>query len=115
MFNMSCAIIACLKQEELYIKEWLDWHISIGVDHFYLCDNNDKDYQPNLSDVIKEYIYIKHFRTKSLEEWCWRYKRGDTLKTKNDKKYPYFLQNFWTFNKRTPEKEKFMKEYRRNN
>lgn len=283
---MTCAIIACLKQEELYIKEWLDWHINIGVDHFYLCDNNDKDYEPKLSDVVKEYIdkgivevfdysgvhpiqpicyddiyqkyrtlydwwiiididefifipkcsnnlkqyinnvpdyvnliymcwenygdndliyyddrpclerftkpingrgyhdivdweyghtenllgkslfrssctdcirsqhninniiqnmydgnfnniteylsknnkvktkcinnpylsiYIKHFRTKSLEEWCWRYQRGDTFKTKNDERYPYFLQNFWTFNERTPEKEKYMKEYRKQN
>ena len=53
---MNCAIIACLKQEELYIREWLDWHIKIGVDHFYLCDNNDKDYEPKLKDVIKDYV-----------------------------------------------------------
>ena len=53
---MNCAIIACLKQEELYIKEWLDWHINIGVDHFYLCDNNDKDYEPKLKDIVKDYI-----------------------------------------------------------
>ena len=53
---MSCAIIACLKQEELYIKEWLDWHISIGIDKFYLCDNNDEDYLPKLQDIIKDYI-----------------------------------------------------------
>jgi len=52
----SVAIIACLKMEELYIKEWLDWHISIGVNHFYLCDNNDKDYEPKLQDVIQDYI-----------------------------------------------------------
>lgn len=281
---MTCAIIACLKQEELYIKEWLDWHINIGVDHFYLCDNNDKDYEPKLSDVVKEYIdkgivevfdysgvhpiqpicyddiyrkyrtlydwwiiididefifipkcsnnlkqyinnvpdyvnliymcwenygdndliyyddrpvlerftkplninnnvlhwvnghsenllgkslfkssndcnilsvhninkniknmydgnlnnitnillrgikinpkyidnpylniYLKHFRTKSLEEWCWRYKRGDTFKNNDDQKYPYKLHNFWTFNERTPEKEKYMKDYRKQN
>ena len=35
----SIAIIACLKCEELYVKEWIDWHIKCGVDHFYLCDN----------------------------------------------------------------------------
>ena len=53
---MNIALIACFKQEEIYIKDWLDWHISIGVDHFYLCDNNDKDYHPKLKDVIQEYI-----------------------------------------------------------
>lgn len=56
MDDEKIAIIACLKMEDLYIKEWLDWHISIGIDHFYLCDNNDKDYQPKLEDVVKEYI-----------------------------------------------------------
>ena len=54
--NNTVAIIACLKTEERYIKEWLDWHIKIGIDHFYLCDNNDSDYPIKLCDVIKEYI-----------------------------------------------------------
>ena len=40
----SIAIIACLKCEERYVKEWIDWHIKCGVDHVYLCDNNDIDY-----------------------------------------------------------------------
>ena len=256
---MTCAIIACLKQEELYIKEWLDYHISIGVDHFYLCDNNDSGYEPSLSSVVQEYIdkgivevfdyhdvhpiqphcyddiyqrfrdlydwwlvididefltipvtnnnlkeyissipdnvdaiyliwrnygdndlieyddrpvlerftkpsikcensnkgktlfrnkpinkivsqhtishefkhytsnfdylgkiftiinnnisitydiaYLRHYRTKSLEEWIWRNKRGDTLKDNNDSQYPYKLTNFFTFNERTPQKK----------
>ena len=52
----SIAIIACLKCEEHYVKEWIDWHIKCGVDHFYLCDNNDIDYTPKLNDVLKEYV-----------------------------------------------------------
>ena len=52
----SIAIIACLKCEERYVKEWIDWHIKCGVDHFYLCDNNDIDYTPKLNDVLKEYV-----------------------------------------------------------
>ena len=54
--NNTIAIIACLKCEERYIKEWLYWHIKIGVDHFYLCDNNDSDYPVKLCDVIKDYV-----------------------------------------------------------
>lgn len=53
---LKTCIIACVKQEELYIKEWLDWHIKFGVDHFYLCDNNDKDYNPKLKYIVSEYI-----------------------------------------------------------
>ena len=33
---MNCAIIAIVKYEEKYIVDWLDWHIKIGVNHFYL-------------------------------------------------------------------------------
>jgi len=54
--NQTVCIITCLKQEELYIKEWLDWHIKCGINHFYLCDNNDSNYIPKLQDVIQDYI-----------------------------------------------------------
>jgi len=36
-FNISiCAII---KDENEYLKEWLDYHIKIGVSHFFIYDN----------------------------------------------------------------------------
>lgn len=55
--NPTVAIIACCKMEELYIKEWLDWHLNVvGIDHIYLCDNNDIDYSVQLSEVIQDYI-----------------------------------------------------------
>lgn len=53
---MRVAVIACVKQEEHYIKEWLDWHVSIGFDHFFLADNNDNGYTPCLESVVKDYI-----------------------------------------------------------
>lgn len=56
MQNITIAIIACAKHEELYIKEWIDWNLKIGVDHIFIADNNEDTYTPILSDVIKEYI-----------------------------------------------------------
>ena len=53
---MNCAIIAIVKYEEKYIVDWLDWHIKIGVNHFYLYDDNDEDYVPKLEPIIKNYI-----------------------------------------------------------
>ena len=50
------SIITCIKQENEYIKEWLDWHIKCGIDHFYLCDNNDNNYTPKLQNIIQNYI-----------------------------------------------------------
>ena len=53
---MKVAIIACVKCEERYICEWLDWHISIGVEHFFLADNNEEDYSPTLESIVCDYI-----------------------------------------------------------
>lgn len=57
MSEQKIAIIACCKMEERYIKEWLDWHLfTIGVNHIYLCDNNDSWYIPTLSSVVEDYV-----------------------------------------------------------
>lgn len=53
---MKTAIIACVKCEERYIREWIEWNLNIGFDHFYLADNNDVDYQPTLESVVKDYV-----------------------------------------------------------
>ena len=36
-FNTAICLIA--KDENDYINEWLDWHINIGFEHFYIYDN----------------------------------------------------------------------------
>ena len=35
-------ISICLltKDENKYLKEWVQYHLSIGIDHFYIYDNN---------------------------------------------------------------------------
>lgn len=38
MINCICAIA---KNEERYIKEWVDYHLWIGFDKIYIYDNND--------------------------------------------------------------------------
>lgn len=53
----SVAIIACAKMEEIYIKEWLDWHLNVvGFDHIFLCDNNDSDYIYPLIYIVYDYV-----------------------------------------------------------
>lgn len=37
------SIITPFKLEANYIEEWLEYHIKLGFDHFYLIDNNDGD------------------------------------------------------------------------
>lgn len=33
------SILTAVRDENEYLKEWLDYHISMGVDHFYIYDN----------------------------------------------------------------------------
>lgn len=40
MFDLSICII--IKDEGEYLPEWLDWHITQGVEHFYIYDNGSK-------------------------------------------------------------------------
>lgn len=36
---MKVVICAILRTENRYLEEWLDYHLSLGFDHVYLCDN----------------------------------------------------------------------------
>ncbi len=39
----SVSICALFKNEERYLKEWIEYHKLIGVEHFYLYDNGSRD------------------------------------------------------------------------
>ncbi|MCL2538220.1 MAG: glycosyltransferase family 92 protein [Alphaproteobacteria bacterium] len=47
------SVVAIMKNEAPYIKEWLDYHIAIGIDKFYLYDNESTD---DIKVVLAPYI-----------------------------------------------------------
>ena len=49
---MKVAIVAIAKLENLYLKEWVDYHLNLGFDRIIICDNNDEDGE-RVFDVIK--------------------------------------------------------------
>ena len=53
LFLYDLAVVAILKNEGRYIKEWLDYHLLAGVDHFYLFDNDSTD---NYNEIIAPYV-----------------------------------------------------------
>ena len=53
LFLYDLAVVAILKDEGAYLKEWLDYHLLAGVDHFYLYDNDSTD---NQAEVAKPYV-----------------------------------------------------------
>ena len=53
LFRYDLAIVAILKNEGSYLKEWLDYHLLAGVDHFYLFDNDSTD---DYNEIIAPYV-----------------------------------------------------------
>ena len=51
---MKITIVCIQKHEENYINEWLDHHINLGVDHIFICDNNESSYENKISDFIND-------------------------------------------------------------
>lgn len=50
-----CTLAVCLifKNEADYLKEWLDYHLVVGVERFFLFNNNSDD---NFHEVLAPYI-----------------------------------------------------------
>ena len=53
LFPYDLAVVAILKNEAPYLKEWLDYHLLAGVEHFYLYDNDSTD---NQAEVAAPYV-----------------------------------------------------------
>lgn len=54
-FSYQYELVICnvFRNDAPYLKEWVDFHIKQGVDHFYLYDNFSTDHP---DEVMKEYI-----------------------------------------------------------
>lgn len=53
-YKYELSICAIFKNEEKYLKEWIEYHRMIGVDHFYLYNNNSAD---AFRKVLHPYIH----------------------------------------------------------
>ncbi len=47
------SICAIFKNEVRFLREWIEYHSMIGIDHFYLYNNNSTD---NYKEVLQPYI-----------------------------------------------------------
>lgn len=53
LFLYDLAIVAIFKDEGKYLREWLDYHLLAGVDHFYLYNNDSSD---DYAEVLVPYV-----------------------------------------------------------
>ena len=53
LFPYDLAVVAIFKDEAPYLREWLDYHLLAGVEHFYLYNNDSTD---GYAEILKPYV-----------------------------------------------------------
>lgn len=78
-FSMKVCIIAIARQENLYINEWINYHLNLGFDNIIVCDNNDTD--ERVSDILNDekvtildYVNIENVQSKAYTECFLKYR-----------------------------------------
>lgn len=60
------AIQCIARQEEKYFKEWIEHHLSIGIEHIFIYDNNDG---AGLEDFLKNVLSEEDFGKIEVIPW----------------------------------------------
>lgn len=53
LFLYDLAVVSIMKNTAPYVKEWLDYHLLAGVNHFFIYDNDSED---NFKEILQPYI-----------------------------------------------------------
>lgn len=75
---MKTAIIAIAKNEQLYIKEWLDYHLNIGFDTIIVADNDDSLILSGFASdnvIIEDFTNVKSVQTKAYTALFKKYRK----------------------------------------
>ncbi len=80
------AIVAIIKDEGPYLKEWIDYHLAAGFEHFYLYDNDSSDQTKTVLDpyIAKGLVTYRFFPGRGLQlsayqDACEKYWREASL------------------------------------
>lgn len=110
-YEHEVGVCLIFKNEARFLREWLEYHLLIGVDHFYLYNNNSDD---NFREVLEPYIrrglvtliewpqnYAQqaayrdcHERTKSHVHWMGYIDADEFVNLHKDNNIKGFLRRF---------------------
>lgn len=62
--NYKLSICAIIKNENVYLEEWINYYLLIGVEHFYLYDNESKI---PIKDTLKELKLDSHTTVRKIK------------------------------------------------
>ncbi|MFT9358711.1 MAG: glycosyltransferase family 2 protein [Liquorilactobacillus nagelii] len=55
------AVVVIVKNEASYLKEWLNYYLSLGAEHFYVYDNESTDNPKEVLRLFKDKITYTYF------------------------------------------------------
>lgn len=89
-YPCKLAIVAIVKNEAPYILEWLEYHKLVGVNKFYIYDNESTD---NIKELLEPYIKSKELVYKYIPGSCQQIKAySDAIdRYRFDTKYMAFI------------------------
>lgn len=84
----------------------------VATDDYWLADGTKTNGSPFDSSLVRYDVYIRHYYTKTIDEWV-RHKMGrsyaDYKRFSNIDYYP--LSTFFKYNNKTEDKLKYLKEH----
>eukprot|EP00833_Pecoramyces_ruminatium_P007150 jgi/Orpsp1_1/1181182/evm.model.c7180000076198.2 len=101
-YPLKIALCAIGKNENLYIREWVEWYQNLGLSKIFLYDNNDLDgerFEEVISDYIKKDFVEIIDRRGSVKHVKHDYKTGNTIQGKayHDCYYNNYNDYDWLF------------------
>lgn len=82
--QLKVALCAIAKNENLYIREWVEWYKNLGINKIFLYDNNELDGE-RFEEVINDYIesgFVEVIDVRGVEKGCVYDEEGINLQTK---------------------------------
>lgn len=79
---MMISVCLLTKSENKYLREWVQHHLDIGIDHFYIYDNNDiasareellKYFDERLFTFVHWVVYCNHMQVEAYNDCLNRY------------------------------------------
>lgn len=56
---MKTAVCTCIKDENDYLKEWIDWNLKAGFDHIYLYEDNGSKSHKSITDLYPKQVTLQ--------------------------------------------------------
>lgn len=77
--NYKSCILTVIKNEHLYLDEWIKYHLDFGIDHLFIMEDIDSDSHDEITNKYKDFVTViklKNFLNDNLYRIAQNIKEG---------------------------------------